>query len=82
MFTKPATSKPAVDPVCGMDVTSGANEISATFEGKTYYFCADGCRQRFNKEPCKYLVPRRKGIWGRYMDRLQKATGGKAMRCH
>jgi YHS domain-containing protein len=24
-------------------------------EGKTYYFCAPGCRESFEKEPEKYL---------------------------
>lgn len=82
MNTRPANTKTTIDPVCGMEVDSATTSIRSTFDGKTYFFCADGCRLNFEKEPCKYLVPKRKGIWGRYMDRLQKATGGKAMKCH
>ena len=36
---------------------------------------AEGCRQAFEENPQKFLEPKprkRKGIWGRYMDRLQK----------
>ena len=74
--------KTSVDPVCGMEVDVSSAAGSATFDGTTYYFCEDGCRRDFEAEPCKYLAPKRKGWWGRYMDRLQKATGGKAMKCH
>ncbi len=76
------TTKSEIDPVCGMSVDPSAQAITATLDGRTYYFCAEGCRRSFEADPCKYLKPRRKGLWGRYMDRLQKATGGKAMKCH
>jgi len=74
-----------IDPVCGMSVNPRTTEIEVTIEGQTYYFCAEGCRQTFVKTPEKYLEPcpeKRKGLWGRYMQRLEKATGGKAMKCH
>ncbi|MEN8263922.1 MAG: YHS domain-containing protein [Nitrospirota bacterium] len=29
--------------------------IRAGYEGKTYYFCAVGCRESFEKEPEKYV---------------------------
>ena len=77
-----ANSKNVIDPVCGMEVNPAGSTFKTTFDGNTYHFCAKGCRLRFEEEPCKYLAPKRKGIWGRYMDRLQKATGGKAMKCH
>jgi Cu+-exporting ATPase len=42
------------DPVCGMELTS--NDAVATFQhgGKTYYFCSDECRERFEKQPTIY----------------------------
>ena len=76
------STKSAVDPVCGMDVDSNHTGITAEFDGDTFYFCAEGCRRSFEADPCKYLAPKRKGLWGRYTDRLQKATGGRAMKCH
>ena len=71
-----------VDPVCGMSVDSTVADITFDHDGQMYYFCAKACRKAFEADPRKYLEPKKKGIWGRYMDRLQKATGGKAMKCH
>jgi YHS domain-containing protein len=79
------TKKTVVDPVCGMTVVPGPKGIITTTDGETYYFCAEGCRQSFEKNPQKFLNPRpakKKGIWGRYLERLEKANGGRAMKCH
>jgi YHS domain-containing protein len=68
-----------------MSVDPRATGIKASFEGQNYYFCADGCRQVFEKNPVKYIgteCAKPRGWWGRYMARLQKATGGKPMKCH
>ncbi|MEE9615148.1 MAG: YHS domain-containing protein [Thermodesulfobacteriota bacterium] len=45
----------AVDPVCGMTVREDTAEYKTEREGKTYYFCAKGCKERFEKNPEKYL---------------------------
>ena len=74
-----------VDPVCGMAVVPGPKAIIATVGGATYYFCAEGCRQSFEKNPEKFLSTgpaKKKGIWGRYLERLERANGGRAMKCH
>ena len=73
------------DPVCGMTVNRHLTEIATTIQGQTYYFCAEGCRKAFVADPQKYLAPahpKKKGWWGRYLERLEKATGGKSMNCH
>ncbi len=44
----------AVDPICGMTVDTESAAATAEYEGKTYYFCAPGCRQEFLKDPAKY----------------------------
>ena len=78
-------AKPVVDPVCGMSVDPATTEIQATIEGQPYYFCAEGCRKAFVENPEKYLMAeceKPKSWWGRYMAKLQKATGGKPMKCH
>jgi RND family efflux transporter MFP subunit len=49
----------AVDPVCGMQVDQKrAAAAGRTVEhgGQTYYFCADDCKQRFAKDPGKYMT--------------------------
>lgn len=40
------------DPVCGMMIAKGA--IKAEHDKADYYFCAEGCRERFQAEPAKY----------------------------
>ena len=80
-----AKTKTVVDPVCGMSVNPETAGLFATVKGQTYYFCAEGCRTSFVKKPEKYLepkTPKKKSWWCRYTERLEKATGGKAMRCH
>ena len=43
-----------VDPVCGMEVTM-ESEWTAEYEGVTFYFCCEDCRDKFVGEPGKYL---------------------------
>lgn len=77
--------KPVVDPVCGMSVNPESTKIRSVIEGQHYYFCAEGCRKAFEKNPKKFLEPecdKPKGWWGRYLQRLKKATGDKPMKCH
>jgi Cu+-exporting ATPase len=45
------------DPVCGMDVDPATARHSSEYQGKTYYFCAPGCKKAFDAEPEKYLDP-------------------------
>ncbi len=46
----------AVDPVCGMTVTKAKAAATFDYKGKTYYFCSNGCKEAFAKEPEKYLA--------------------------
>lgn len=83
-MTAPDPTKDRVtDPVCGLKVTAGKG-IPVEFDGRTYHFCADGCRRSFEADPAKYLLdkaPKPKGFWGRYLHRLNRATGGKPPSC-
>lgn len=81
----PPSSKTAIDPVCGMTVVSESTSFPTRHGGATYFFCAEGCRQDFTADPERYLNPppaKPKGIWDRYLERLNKATGGKPPCCH
>ena len=49
------TSGMAKDPVCGMDVDPHTAKFRADHAGRTYYFCAAGCRTKFIANPLKYL---------------------------
>jgi Cu+-exporting ATPase len=50
---------PAVkDPVCGMAMDPQTAKHRAEHAGRTYYFCASGCRGKFMAEPTRYLSER------------------------
>jgi Cu+-exporting ATPase len=42
------------DPVCGMDVEPATAAAKSERNGKTYYFCSPGCKEKFDAEPAKY----------------------------
>jgi YHS domain-containing protein len=74
-----------IDPVCQMKVAKDSKVPSFEFQSETFHFCADSCRKAFMADPEKYLESKptkRKGLWGRYLDRINKATGGKPPCCH
>ena len=45
----------ATDPVCGMTVDTHVGKPTFDHAGHTYYFCSDGCRIKFAKDPGRYL---------------------------
>lgn len=52
----PAGDQPptATDPVCGMTVATGPATVSHRHAGRTWYFCAAGCRDAFIADPVRY----------------------------
>jgi P-type Cu+ transporter len=58
---KPVNSGPdpklEKDPVCGMTVDPRKAAGSFEFDGRTYYFCAPGCLEKFRADPNVFLVP-------------------------
>ena len=44
-----------IDPVCGMEVNPSEAAGTSEYNGKTYYFCAPGCKRSFDKDPEKYI---------------------------
>ena len=51
----PSSDARATDPVCGMTV-SVAGAPSSAFEGEPFYFCCEGCRDRFDATPEVYAT--------------------------
>ena len=45
----------AKDPVCGMTVDPESAKHRWDHQGKTYYFCCNGCLEKFKKDPAGYL---------------------------
>lgn len=51
----------AVDPVCGMTVTT-ESEHHLKYRDQTYYFCSSKCLEVFGADPCKYASADRKSV--------------------
>ncbi len=45
----------AIDPVCKMTVDEKKAAATYEYKGKTYYFCAVGCKDKFSKDPEKFV---------------------------
>lgn len=44
----------AKDPICGMNVDIAIAKYKSEFEGRSYYFCCEGCKRAFDAQPQKY----------------------------
>ena len=64
VMSAPGPSPSAIDPVCGMTVNVGTARHHADWDGRTWYFCAAGCRERFLREPQRYAVATASGSAG------------------
>jgi Cu+-exporting ATPase len=53
------------DPVCGMDIERDDAAAQSDFQGKTYYFCSNDCKQKFDKNPQTYVTSPQKGAGAR-----------------
>ncbi|TIQ34595.1 MAG: heavy metal translocating P-type ATPase [Mesorhizobium sp.] len=54
--TAPAAEAVIRDPVCGMTVDPAAGKPAAEHGGRTFHFCSERCRTKFEAEPDKYLT--------------------------
>lgn len=43
------------DPVCGMNVDKQQAAGSSNYQGETFYFCSQACKERFDKAPQQYV---------------------------
>ena len=44
-----------MDPVCLMEIEKDTAAGPVEHMGKTFYFCCVGCKERFEKDPMKYM---------------------------
>ena len=58
LFEPPLPEGKTRDPVCGMAVTVATAKHKAEQGGETYYFCSNGCREKFLRDPAHYLKPK------------------------
>jgi YHS domain-containing protein len=45
----------SIDPVCKMQVDESKAAGTSQYQGKMYYFCAIGCKRKFDENPDKYI---------------------------
>ena len=45
----------AIDPICRMEVDEKEAAARYEYKGKTYYFCAVGCKEKFAQDPEKFV---------------------------
>ncbi len=73
------------DPVCGMTVDPEAGKPSLEYRGRTFHFCSNGCRVKFEAAPENYLTAK-DPVCGMTVDRatarhLTKHEGEKFYFC-
>jgi xanthine dehydrogenase accessory factor len=44
------------DPVCGMPVDPLTSTRTSTYDGQTYWFCSEGCKAEFEKDPERLIA--------------------------
>ena len=44
----------AIDPICKMTVDEETAQYKSEYNGKTFYFCAPGCKKKFDENPEDY----------------------------
>jgi len=42
------------DPICSMAVDEKTAKYKSDYKGKTYYFCSQYCKTKFDKDPSKF----------------------------
>ncbi len=45
-----------INPVCGIPIEKNTAKHVIAYEGESYYFCCDGCKVSFEKDPEKYAL--------------------------
>jgi YHS domain-containing protein len=45
------------DPVCGMQINIDTAPAQTVLDNEFYYFCSQGCKDAFDKNPELYLFP-------------------------
>jgi Cu+-exporting ATPase len=52
------------DPVCGMQIDPSDAAGQSDFEGRTFYFCSEDCKTKFDQNPAQFTGDRGKSAQG------------------
>ena len=53
------------DPVCGMEVEPDEAAGQSDFQGKTFYFCSNECKAKFDQNPQAFVKSAPRGVGAR-----------------
>jgi YHS domain-containing protein len=45
----------AKDPVCGMNVEEQKAAGTSQYQGPSYFFCSNSCKEKFDRNPEQYV---------------------------
>jgi YHS domain-containing protein len=83
-FAQQTSDETVTCPVSGKVMKKSEAKVSYEYQGKTYYFCCEGCKEKFVKDPEKYLQKKEeaKGVYTCPMHPEVKADQpGKCPKC-
>ena len=60
--SQPAAPEYYINPVCGVPVDKNNPKHIVEYQGEKVYFCCDGCKVKFEKDPAKYILAREQGL--------------------
>ena len=49
------------DPVCNMEIDEQSVAGRSQYQGETYYFCSESCKNKFDQNPQQYAKQDAKG---------------------
>lgn len=71
------------DPVCNSSLSENQVKARYTHKDKTYAFCCESCRDKFGRDPEKYVG---RNWWQRFIYRLAESNAeefkGEKLSCH
>jgi len=44
-----------IDPACKMEIEDKLAAYKSEYKGKTFFFCCESCKKRFDLDPEKYI---------------------------
>ncbi len=45
----------AIDPICNMEVDESTSEFKSDYNGTSYYFCSQECKDEFDENPDSFI---------------------------
>ena len=49
-----------IDPICLLEIDEKSAPAKSVYNGQTFYFCNESCKQKFEEDPEKYIDVERK----------------------